>query len=119
MAGGRPLKLKTEDFTETVLNYLAETELPTKSGLLLALGISRETWREYKERPEFVDAIKEAELCIEEAWVQRLKGQAVAGPIFYLKNAFKEEYRERTDITTDGKALPTPILGAATKEDEV
>lgn len=117
----RPTDYTPEDFDNTVDSYFAlrsnKEEPPTKSGLLLRLNISRQTWANYKERPEFLDTIKRAELLIEEAWVQRLTQQACTGAIFYLKNAFKEDYRDSKDITSDGKALPTPIMGGVTKED--
>jgi len=110
MAAGRPLKYDAETFLQTVAGYFAtrgQIGAPTKAGLLLYLGISRETWREYKERPEFVDTIKEAELKIEDAWNQQLLGPGATGPIFYLKNAFKEEYRDKQEVdhTTQGKAI--------------
>lgn len=109
----RPLDYTEKDFKKTVDGYfdnLEEGKMPTKAGLLKTLKISRETWRNYKKREEFSDTIRDAEYEIEEAWNQKLVGTGATGPIFYLKNAFKEEYRDSQDITTDGKALPTPIL---------
>jgi len=110
MAAGRPLKYDAETFLELVAGYFAtrgQIGAPTKAGLLLHLGISRETWREYKERDEFVDTIREAELKIEDAWNQRLLGPGATGPIFYLKNAFKDEYRDKQEIdhTTKGERI--------------
>ena len=103
---GRPLKFEPISFKERVDAYFkckAITrkkfpDLPTKVGLLLWLKMSRENWREYKEKPEFVDTIKHAEDKIEQAWVQYLKRHTqVAGIIFYLKNAFRENYKDKYD----------------------
>lgn len=81
--------------------------MPEKAGLCIWLGIHRDTYNEYKKKPGFSDVLKGAELWIERAWVQRLAGNAPTGAIFYLKNAFREEYRDRqeTDITTGGDKL--------------
>lgn len=37
----------------------------------------------------------------------------------YLSRKAKKEFGNNVDITTDGKELPTPILGGITKKDEV
>jgi hypothetical protein len=64
------------------------------------LRISRDTYSEYRKK--FPDTIKAANDWIENAWVQRLSTTAPTGAIFYLKNAFKEDYRDRTetDVTS-------------------
>lgn len=84
-----------------------KAEMPTKAALCLHLEISRQTYNRYKKDPEFGDALKRAELLMEHAWTQRLGGTAPTGAIFYLKNAFKEHFKDRynTDLTTKGKAL--------------
>lgn len=110
---GRPKLYEGPEFEEAVTDYfqnLEEGEMPTKAGLLLSIGLSRETWKEYKQRPEFVYTIKDAEFTIEDAWIQKLTGGGATGPIFYLKNAFKESYRDTQDHTNDGRAFPTPIM---------
>lgn len=116
MAGGRPLKYNKEDFESVTAHYLEDCiglkEIPNKAGLLGKLRISRDTWADYKKREEFSDTIRQAEAAIENAWVQRLSSSGATGAIFYLKNAFKETYRDSHDVTSDGKVLPTPILAA-------
>lgn len=79
--------------------------MPNKAGLCLFLNISRETYSQYRKR--FPDAIKSADHWIEESWVQRLRSNAPTGAIFYLKNAFKETYKDRhqTDLTTKGEKI--------------
>ena len=112
--GGRPRKFKTNEiFAAKVQEYFADPGgIPTKAGLLLHLDISRETWRVFKEMPGFSDAIRKAEARIENAWLQQLPGPGATGPIFYLKNAFKEEYKDRheTDITTGGEKINFNIV---------
>lgn len=111
---GRPLLYDERNFKAAVEQYFQLVQgQPTKAGLLRHLKISRETWREYKERDEFVDAIRDAELLIEDAWNQQLLGPGASGPIFYLKNAFKEHYRDRQELdhTSDGHPLAAPIIG--------
>lgn len=81
--------------------------MPNKAGLCLFLNISRETYSQYRKR--FPDTIKRADHWIEEEWVQRLRSNAPTGAIFYLKNAFKEVYKDRhqTDITSKGEKIDT------------
>lgn len=86
--------------------------VPNKSGLCAAIGVSRTTYNEYKKK--WPNTIKRVEDLIESIWVQRLNGVSTIGAIFYLKNAFKEDYRDRydNDITSGGKPLGKPILDA-------
>lgn len=85
--------------------------MPTKGGLALYLDTTRETLSDYEDKEEFSDALKSAYLIIEEAWVQKLSGQAVTGTIFYLKNAYSKDWREKTeqDITSGGEKF-NPVL---------
>lgn len=90
-------------------NLCRETgTMPTKIGLIMALNISRDTYSEYRKK--YPDTIKDTDGYIENAWLQKLTGAGATGPIFYLKNAFKEDYKDRseTDITTKGEAMTAP-----------
>lgn len=119
MAGvGRPLKFKTpEDLEDKINEFLiacnAKGITPTKGQLALYLDTTRETLSEYEEKEEYVDALKRIYLIIEENWVQKLTGQAVTGTIFYLKNAYSKNWREKSeqDITSGGKPF-VPIYGS-------
>jgi len=109
---GRPRKYTLEELEAIRENWLStcaeQKRLITKGNFCLFAKISRETWNEWqKEGHEFADTIKEIEGFIEDAWVQRLAGNSVAGAIFYLKNAFKESYKDRydTDITSGGEKI--------------
>ena len=114
MPAGRPPKHSSpEKFAAEIVAYFDNCDkgshMPNKAGLCIWLNISRDTYNEYKKR--FPDAIKAAEAMIENAWVQRLAGTTQTGAIFYLKNAFSADYRDRTELTgKDGKDLPVPIL---------
>lgn len=84
-------------------------QLPNKAGLRVCLNIDRSTYSDYKKK--FPTAIKDAENIIEDTWVTRLTTNAPTGAIFYLKNAFKEDYKDRhdSDITVHA---PKPLLDA-------
>lgn len=88
-------------------------EKPTKAGLALFLGVNKDTLNEYAKGThgkDFSGAIKAAYGVIEKAWLSKLDEAYPTGGIFYLKNAFKEDYRDRYDHTTDGKELPAPQI---------
>lgn len=114
---GRPPRYKKKEQIQDLFDEYSKEcadngKIITKAGLLVKLGIDRETYRRYKAKKKFSDTIKKIEGIIEDAWVQALHhGKQATGPIFYLKNAFKEDYKDRTetDLTTGGK--PIPILG--------
>lgn len=71
------------------------TDVPTKAGLRIWLDVSPPVYVDYKNK--YPNALKRVENIIEDSWVQRLAGNNVTGAIFYLKNAFKEEYKDRTE----------------------
>ena len=98
---GRPMKYTPEGFHIKIQAFFGDCienkKVPTKGGLAIYLDTTRETLREYENRPEYVDAIKKAYIIIEEEWVQRLAGNNVAGTIFYLKNAFSQHWRDKQE----------------------
>ena len=107
---GRPPKFKSAtELHDAIVKYFqyckAERELPNKAGLCVSLIISRDTYSEYRKK--FPDTIKDADATIENAWVQRLAGNSPTGAIFYLKNAFSADYRDRTetDLTSAGEKI--------------
>lgn len=107
---GRPPKWKSEDALDKACEaYFQECiqkkEIPSKAGLRVHLDLIKERYSDYKKK--YPHPIKKAENLIEKAWVNRLSGVAATGAIFYLKNAFFEDYRDRheTDITSGGKPL--------------
>ena len=109
---GRPPKYsKVTDLEKKALEYFEKCsvgkEFPNKAGLCLYLGISRDTYSTYRKSKTFSDTIKKCDKYIEDAWVNRLGGAAATGAIFYLKNAFRDHYKDRqeTDITSGGEQI--------------
>lgn len=113
--GGRPPKFKTPKELEEVIELYIEDckplKMPNKAGFCVFSRIHRDTYVEYKgnKDKEFSDAIKRFEAVVEEAWVQRLAGNSPTGAIFYLKNAFSQDFRDKveTDITSGGEKITT------------
>lgn len=108
--GGKPLKIPNESIlVDLIENYFKLCEekrvIPNKASLRYALQLDRTTYNDYKKR--YPNTLKRTEDWIESCWIQRLAGQAATGAIFYLKNAFKEEYKDRheTDITSKGEQI--------------
>ena len=106
---GRPPKYDSSDtLDKRIVAYIKRCDkngsMPNKAGLCVWLGISRDTYNEYKKK--FPDTLKAVEAFIEDAWVQRLAATAATGAIFYLKNAFKEHYRDRTETDITTQSLP-------------
>jgi hypothetical protein len=86
----------------------------TMSGLARRLGLSRQALMEYSHRDKYGDAIKAARERIQEDVETRLMETSnQTGAIFNLKNNFGWIDKQQQDLTTNGKDLPTPILGAA------
>ncbi len=107
--GGRPPRFETVDELENEFTlYISMCEekrrMPTKAGLMVWLRITRETWSKYRKKKTFTDTIKTIDMVIEDYWVQKLTSPG-SGPIFYLKNAFKEHYKDRYDVTSKGKRI--------------
>lgn len=102
--GGRPLKFETLEILQAQIDdYFLVTPKDeiTWTGLALHLDTSRETLREYKERPEYVDSLKKALLRIENGYEVDLKKRGQAGTIFALKNfgwTDKQEFEQKTVI---------------------
>lgn len=109
--GGRPNIWNDEiKLQKSIDNYFESTAEPTLSGLANWLGMSRETLNQYKDKTKFSDIIKRSRSMIEGIYEKELiygKKQPT-GVIFALKNM---GWKDRTDVTSDDKPLPTPILG--------
>lgn len=108
--GGRPPKFSNgETLHDQIMKYFDScTEsrtMPNKAGLCVWLHISRDTYNQYKKK--FSDAFKGVEDYIQNLWVQRLAGNAPTGAIFYLKNAFKEDFKDKQEFENTGKLILT------------
>lgn len=118
---GRPLKFATvEELQQKIDDYFAVT-VPayyTITGLALALDTDRSTLCEYGDGnrddkdPRYSYTIKEAKTRIEHGYELSLRTRGSAGDIFGLKN-FGWTDQQQIDHTTNGKDLPTPILGGS------
>ncbi len=98
----RPLKYNEIEFKDKIEKYLLDCgekgKMPTKGGLAMYLEMTRDMLGDYEKKEGFGNALKRAYYLIEDEWVQRLKGQSVAGIIFYLKNAFSKDWRDKQEI---------------------
>lgn len=91
--------------------------MPSIADLALELGVHRDTIYSWsKEHEEFSD-ITSRLMTLQEVTLSEngLTKRFDSGLTKLMLS--KHGYRESSDITTDGKALPTPILGAATKDE--
>jgi hypothetical protein len=79
----------------------------TVGGLAVFLETSRETLREYKERPEFVDTIKRAWEFIEMSLENGMLDGSInpTAGIFNAKNNFNWRDKNETDITSGGDKI--------------
>lgn len=111
MPGGRPPLYTNKDELEALVNEYFESEayigegddrryVPTVSGLAYHLDMTTETLRQYEGKDEFSVTIKKAKQRIEMNLEQNLRGQAVTGTIFNLKNNFGWKDKTETDNTT-------------------
>lgn len=91
------------DLESRVAGYFEQCEatkkMPTKSGLAIFFGISRDTLNVYEKESGYSDSLKRIYAGIEEAWVQRLAQSYPVGSIFYLKNMFA--YADKSEQTTN------------------
>lgn len=97
VAWGRPRAFDdVQEFGALCKGYFVnlKKKAPNIAGICVYLGISRDTWYEYRKDKKFSDTIKDVELAVESWWVDRLRYPG-AGPIFYLKNFRPEHYKER------------------------
>jgi len=123
MTAGRPTQY-TPELVEKALTYLeickdteedkengikASVKMPSKGGLAVYLGVSRETLYAWaKEKPEFSDIMEQMGAIQED----RLLNKGLSGdysPVIAKVLLTKHGYREGIDQTTNDKDLPTPI----------
>jgi hypothetical protein len=119
--GGRPPKYETEqqlvEKIESFFNKCMKKRkgfIPSKAALRLHLNLSKDLYSDYKKR--FPNPIKRAEDIIEKAWVERLAHPGATGAIFYLKNAFKDDYREKQEVEHSGKLDISKVLDGLEQE---
>jgi transcriptional regulator with XRE-family HTH domain len=100
---GRPTKW-ADDIPERMLELAGEGK--SRAQIAKAIGISRQTWTRWEsEKPEFSDAVKEAQWLAQAWWEDRGQAGITAGVggfnatayIFQMKNRFRDDYRDQQD----------------------
>lgn len=116
----KSIKDKFEDY---LASCKESNKIPTKGGMALHLDTTVETLRDYQDGKydtkvlKYSLAIKRCYLTIEEAWVQRLDGtKSVAGAIFYLKNVFRKDWRDRTETVDESARMQIEKLRVDLKD---
>lgn len=73
---------------------------PTITGLALKLWVDRQTISDYAKKDEFAHAIKTAKQFILNYTEQLIlsKDKFTPGQIFYLKNNYKDDYRDKIEV---------------------
>lgn len=126
---GRPKGVVSlEELTNKISEYFDNcknskgryTSPPTKYGLAKHLGVSFQTLLNWEVKGhEYLESIKEAKYAIEDAWVKKLWEPYPTGAIFYLKNAYKDRWRDRYDHTSDGAAMPAAQIIVYSENDRL
>lgn len=107
--------LSEQKLRDSVVAYLKDCiegkTLPQTAGLLIDLGLSREQWNTLSEK--YPTLIQRANHFIEKVWVEKLLDSNATGAMFYLKNTFRDLYKDKseTDVTI---RIPRPILDGVT-----
>lgn len=89
---GRPPAFESvKDLEDRCQAYASRIEtdddfVPTVNELAISLGISRETLNQYRNKPDFADALKNVFGKLESWWEKRLAANGCTGAIFWLKN---------------------------------
>lgn len=121
--GGRPTKYD-ESFPDKVDEYLQyagreQQHLPKIESFAIFLGVHKDTVYDWaKKYPKFSDSLKkiltiQAEQLIDDGIYG---GKEVNATIVKLLLQNNHGMRERTDVTSDEKQLPTPIYGGKSTE---
>ena len=102
--GGRPSKYPTIDL-DKVEQYAALGLIEEEIAMLL--DISLRTLAVYKDKPEFLHAIKRGKLHADSTVVKRLFDKTKAGDttamIFWLKNRRSSHWRDKQDHHIEGE----------------
>lgn len=104
----------TPELLESAKKYIlyCEDAVPTVAGFALALNISRETvyaWCKVSDKSEFSDIVDNLMANQERKLVlYGLSGKF--NPTITKLMLSKHGYRESSDVTTNGKDLPQPIM---------
>lgn len=114
----------TKEFVKEQLDFILEEILTNKDIIYIGeifetLPYSRQRYSEWAKAFEDVDEISDTIKRIDDILESRVNTAGLKGKanptmaIFNLKNNYGWKDKNETDITTNGKDLPTPILGNA------
>ena len=106
MPAGRPLKFESvQELQDGIDKYFLETPEDewTWTGLALSLDTTKETLKNYEDRPEFLSPLKKALLKVENGYEKDLKKSGRSGTIFALKN-FEWKDKTEQEINLSGSA---------------
>lgn len=107
---GRPTKYDPA-MCETVIELGEQGK--SKAQICADLRIKFDTYKEWqKQHPEFLEAVKEAELLAQAWWENKGQAGLDAGPgmfnatayIFQMKNRFRHDYSDKFEVKHDGTA---------------
>lgn len=122
--GGRPSKYDPS-FPDLVDEYLLttgreQTHLPKIESFAIFLNVSKDTLYEWaKHYKKFSDALKKIMIRQGEQLIDDgiYGGKEVNATIVKLLLQNNHGMREKQDVTTDGKQLPTPIYGGKSTDE--
>ena len=135
--GGRPVKFKSpEEMLEKIYEYLSETDGRTKQivtkggqvveanipapvtveGFCAFAGITKTTFYDYRTKKAFRPIIEQFRQIVESYWVGLCaEGQAGNKADFVLKNAFSDDWKDKTvnelDLAKDLKKSMVCFIG--------
>lgn len=76
---------------------------PSMAGLMLHLGISRETWSSYGGLEDYREVVQRARARMEDYWTSRLEGKGAQGARFALSSCYG--WREGGGDSPEGEAV--------------
>ena len=107
--GNTPTFKNEEEFYSALREYLnwcsLNTKMPNVAGFCSNNRFGRNAYYDYCKK--YPNTKKMFEASVEDTWVNRLSLPGATGAIFYLKNMFRELYKDRieTDITSKGEKI--------------
>lgn len=122
MSGGRPVEYNAVTIAKGVAKYVVDCKkqhyLPTIEGLAVHLCVARATLYVWADTyPEFSDIFEQ----LKSAQASQLLQNGLVGTYNSTITKLmltKHGYTDKQDITTDGKALPTPILNVLSDDSD-
>lgn len=123
MRTGRPTKLTDElrDKADGYLDWAIQNKLvPSSVNLARYLGISKSTLYKWAdEDADFSDTVRDVQTAQEDTLIYNgLNNNFNASITKLLLTNHGYSDTSKVDHTTKGKELPTPILGATSRQDE-